>query len=218
MRLRSKCGIDGAAAIRALCRAGSTQRLANRRSTSFDDAFAPTPNSGRRQPAIRRSSSACCRRSARTTATARSGGPTFCLIPVRFTRSSRTPQESSARATRDKRTPTPVMSAKAGMTATLRCFDCARRNNAFALRLKTPQRGAEAKQRRGRRAPGVRSRERAFRGRAILSEAAIDVLVSFPQRRLLHLAHCIARQKIDEDDLFGRLEFGQAAPERRENC
>jgi hypothetical protein len=103
------------------------------------------------------------------------------------------------------------MSAKAGMTATLRSFDCSRRNNAFALRLKNAQKGNEAKQRRGRRA---RPASVLARGRAILSEAAIDVLVSFPQRRLLHLAHCITRESLDEDDLFGRLEFGQAAAER----
>src|SRR6202161_1670383 len=83
--------------------------------------------------------------------------------------------------------------------------------------LKTLRRGTEVKQRRDRRAPGVRSRERCLCGRAILSEAAIDILVSFPQRCLLDLAHCITRESLDEDDLFGRLEFGQAAAERREN-
>jgi hypothetical protein len=68
--------------------------------------------------------------------------------------------------------------------------------------------------RRGRRAV-LRPLSREFlRGRAILSEAAIDLLVSFPQRCLLHLAHRIARQRLDEDDLFGRLELGQPAAER----
>ena len=67
--------------------------------------------------------------------------------------------------------------------------------------------------RRGRRA-ALRPLSREFlRGRALLSNA-IDVPVSFPQRRLLHLAHRIARQRLDEDDLFGRLELGQAETER----
>jgi hypothetical protein len=46
-----------------------------------------------------------------------------------------------------------------------------------------------------------------LRGRAVLSKT-IDAPVSFPQRRLLHLAHRIARQRLDDDDLFGRLELG----------
>ena len=52
----------------------------------------------------------------------------------------------------------------------------------------------------------IGDRELDKRGAAI-SCGAIDVPVSFPQRRLLHLAHGIARQRIDEDDLFGRLEL-----------
>ena len=40
-----------------------------------------------------------------------------------------------------------------------------------------------------------------------LSSTAINVPVSFTQRRLLHLAHCVARQRLEEDDLFGGLEL-----------
>src|SRR5580692_8712238 len=47
-----------------------------------------------------------------------------------------------------------------------------------------------------------------------LSGAAIDVPVGVPQSRLLHLAHRIAWQRIDKNDLFGRLEFRQAMTER----
>jgi len=62
--------------------------------TSFGDAFALTPSSGRQQRAICKSSSAYYRRSVRTTATARSGEPTCCLTLARFTRFSRTPRGS----------------------------------------------------------------------------------------------------------------------------
>jgi hypothetical protein len=97
------------------------------------------------------------------------------------------------------------MPAKAGMTAQFV------ENSQFRSRGSHSAAGCD---RRGRRA-AFRPLSREFLcSRAILSEAAIDVLVSFPQRRLLHLAHCIARQGIDEHDLFGRLELGQALAER----
>ena len=83
----------------------------------------------------------------------------------------------------------------------------------FRLRL------AEESQRRrlrpASRRDALRPLPREFlRSGALLSEAAIDVPVSFPQRRLLHLAHCIARQRLDQDDLFGRFELGEATTER----
>jgi hypothetical protein len=49
---------------------------------------------------------------------------------------------------------------------------------------------------------------------APFSGAAIYVLVGFPQSRLLHLAHRIARKRLHEDDVFGHLEFRQAVAER----
>ena len=46
---------------------------------------------------------------------------------------------------------------------------------------------------------------------------AVDVLVGLPQRRLLHLAHRVARQRFDEDHALRRLEFRESAAERGED-
>ena len=47
--------------------------------------------------------------------------------------------------------------------------------------------------------------------------AAINVLVRLPQRRLLHLAHRVARQGLDHEHPLRRLEFREPPAERGED-